>query len=195
MASFYPAARVANSMLERESWARQRLAVHAGRTFVLVSGPVVTSLRIDDTGLLQGHALADGAPDLRLVVQPWLVPGLLADPSRWDGAVTAEGDPSLAATLRELAQTGPFWIEQFFSRWVGPIVGQRLADAGRQVLGMPHQAADRLADAIAGYLRDQTGTLATAEEARVFAEQTAIVANRVDALEARLAALEASLPH
>ena len=193
MAGFDPAASVANRMLERESWARQRLAAHAGRTFVVVSGPVVTALRIDDTGLLQGYALADGAPDLRVVVQPWLVPGLLADPTRWDEAVTTEGDPALAASLRELAQTAPFWIEQFFSRWLGPIMGQRVADAGRQALGFPHQAADRLAESVASYLRDETGTLATGEEARVFAEQTAIVATRVDALEARLAALEAGL--
>ena len=40
--------------------ARDRL-VGTGRSFVVVSGPMVTALRIDDTGLLQGHALADAA--------------------------------------------------------------------------------------------------------------------------------------
>jgi ubiquinone biosynthesis protein UbiJ len=188
-----PAAAVANSMLERESWARQRLAVHAGRSFVVVTGPVVAAMRIDDTGLLEGYALADGPPDLRLAVQPWSVPGLLADPSRWEEAVTSEGDPALAATLRELAQTTPFWVEQFFSRWLGPVVGQRVAGAGRQVLGFPDYAAERLSESVASYLRDETGTLATGEEARVFAEQTSIISGRVDALEARLHALEASL--
>ncbi len=189
-----PAATFANSMLERESWARQRLAVHAGRTFVVVSGPVVTSLRIDDTGLLAAHALADGAPDLRLVIQPWSIPGLLADPARWDAVVTAEGDPALAATLRELAQTAPFWVEQFLSRWLGPMIGQRLAGVGRQALALPDYAAERLAESAASYMREQTGLLATGEEARVFFEQATALAQRVDELDRRLQALAARLP-
>lgn len=190
-----PAASFANGLLERESWARQRLAAHRGRSFVMVSGPVVAAFQVDDTGLLQGYALADGEPDLRLAVALWSVPGLLADPSRWDDVVTAEGDAALAATMRELAQTAPFWMEQFFSRWLGPIVGQRVAGAGRQLLGFPEHALDRLGESVASYLKDETGTLATGEEARIFAAQAGIVAERVDALEARLAALERSALH
>ncbi len=189
-----PAARFANRMLERESWARQRLAAHAGRSFVMVSGPVVAALCVDDTGLLQGYALARGPPDLRLAVQPWSVPGLLADPSRWDEVVSAEGDPALAATMRELAQTTPFWIEQFFGRWLGPVVGQRVAGAGRTILAFPDHAMERLAESVASYVRDGTGTLAAGEEARIFAEQVALIASRTDALEARLATLEAARP-
>lgn len=184
-----PTARLANQMLERETWARQRLTVHAGRTFVLVAPPVVAPFRISDTGLLEPYALADGPADLRLSLQPWSAPGLLADPSRWSDVVRSEGDPALAATLRELAQTAPFWIEQFLSRWLGPIAGQRVADAGRQALAFPEQAFERLADSVLGYLREQTSLVASGEEARVFAEQTALLAQRVNDLEARLQAL------
>lgn len=189
-----PAAAVANQMLERETWARQRLAAHAGRTFVLVATPIVAPFRISDTGLLEPYALADGPADLRLGLQPWAVPGLLADPSRWDNIVTSDGDPALASTLRELAQTAPFWIEQFLSRWLGPIGGQRLADAGRQILSMPSYAADRLADSVASYLREQTSLVASGEEARVFAQQTATLVQRVNDLESRIEALSARLP-
>jgi ubiquinone biosynthesis protein UbiJ len=189
-----PTAAVANQMLERESWARQRLAVHAGRTFVLVATPVVAPFRISDTGLLEPYALADGPADLRLAMAPWAVPGLLADPSRWDTAVTSEGDPALAATLRELAQTAPFWIEQFLARWLGPIAGQRLADAGRQMLGMPNHAADRLGESVASYLRDQTSLVAGGAEARAFAQQTATLAQRVNDVELRIDALSSRLP-
>lgn len=186
------AAGLANRMLRREHWARQRLAVHAGRSFAVVSGPVVTAMRIDDTGLLASCAPADGAPDLRLVVPPWAIPGLLSDPAHWDGAVTADGDAALAATLRELAQTTPFWAEQLFSQWLGPIAGQRAAEAGRHVLALPGHAAERVADSVASYLRDETGLFASAAEGRVFAGQIAALADRVDALAARIAALAAN---
>ncbi len=180
------AAGFANRALERESWARQRLAVHAGRTFTVVAGPVVSALRIDATGLLEPYALADGPPDLRLAVMPWAIPGLLADPGRWDSSVTARGDAALAATLRELAQTTPFWIEQFASRWLGPIAGQRVAGAGRQLLAFPEQAAQRVVDSVASYVRDETGWLASGEEGRVFAQQSAVLAERAAALEQRI---------
>jgi ubiquinone biosynthesis protein UbiJ len=182
----HAAAAVANHALSRESWARQRLAVHAGRTFTVVSGPFVTALRIDPTGLLEPHALADGAPDLRLAVMPWSLPGLMADPGRWDHAITATGDPALAATLRELAQTTPFWIEQFTSRWLGPVLGQRVAGAGRGVLAFPEQASERVVESVASYMRDETGWLASGEEGRVFEQQNAALAERVAALEQRL---------
>jgi ubiquinone biosynthesis protein UbiJ len=152
---------------------------------------VVVALRVDDTGLLQSHALADGAPDLRLAIPPWVVPGLLADPGRWSEAVTSQGDEALAGTLRELAETTPFWIEQLFSRWLGPVIGLRVAAAGRQMLAFPDQAAARIAENVGSYLRDQMGVLATGEEGRVFAEQTRALANRVDALATRLEAIAA----
>ncbi|MEO5701348.1 MAG: hypothetical protein ABIS17_12975 [Casimicrobiaceae bacterium] len=188
-----PAARIANGILERETWARERLAVHAGRTFVVVCGPVVAVLRVDDTGLLTDGALADGAPDLRLSLPPWSVPGLLADPTRWDARVTAQGDTALATTLRELAHTVPMWIEQFASRWLGPIVGQRVAGAGRGLLGFPGHAMQRLGESVVSYLKDETGTLASGEEARVFAAQTALITQRTETVAARLAALESRI--
>lgn len=183
------AAMLANRMLERESWARQRLCVHGGRSFAMISGPVVAAMRIDQSGLLASYALAEGAPDLRLSISPWAVPGFLSDPSRWDSAVTAEGDAALASTLRELAQTTPFWVEQLFSRLLGPIVGLRLAGAGRHALAFPDHAAERIAGSVASYLRDQTGMFASGEDARLFAEQVAVIDQRAQVLAARLDAL------
>ncbi len=45
-----PAAALANRVVEREAWAQERLAGHAGRVFVVAVGPVRTALRIDDRG-------------------------------------------------------------------------------------------------------------------------------------------------
>ena len=180
------AATLANRMLERESWARERLAVHGGRSFAVVSGPLVAAMRIDPSGLLAAYGLSEGAPDLRLSISPWAVPGFLSDPSRWDSAVAADGDPALTATLRELAQTTPFWVEQLFSQWLGPIAGQRLAGAGRSALAFPDHAAQRIAENIASYWRDQAGLFASTEEARLFAEQAAALDRRVEVLATRL---------
>ena len=188
-----PAA-LANRLLEREAWARQRLAAFAGRIFVVVVGPVATAMRVDAGGLVTGTAAGEGTPDLTLTLSPLDLPAFLANPTRWADLVTAEGDPALADTLRDLAQTLPWFVEQAFARALGPVIGQRLADAGRQLLSFPEYAAQRVGDSVASFARDEAGLLAHGEEARVFAGQVADMAARADALAARIDALAARLP-
>ena len=80
-------------------------------------------------------------PDLTLTLSPLGVPSLLANPARWGEFVTADGDAALAATLQELAQTLPWFVERAFASALGPILGQRVADAGRRLLAFPEYAA------------------------------------------------------
>lgn len=188
-----PVASLANRVLEREVWARERLTAHAGRLFVVAVGPVATAFRVDSTGLIESTALSGATADLTLRFSPLIIASFLADPSRWDSLVTAEGDPALAATLRELSLTLPWFVEQALAGALGPIVGQRLADAGRQLLGAPEYAAQRIAESVGSYARDEAGLLARGDEGRSFGQETAALATRVDALEARLATLEARL--
>lgn len=180
-----PAA-LANRVLEREAWARQRLAGFAGRIFVVVVGPVATAMRIDSSGLVTTTPVGEGAPDLTLTISPLDLPAFLSNPTRWGELVTAAGDPALADTLKDLAQTLPWFVEQAFAKALGPIIGQRVADAGRHLLALPEYAAQRVGESLVSYARDEANLLAHGDEARVYAEQVADVAARADALEARI---------
>ena len=188
-----PAADLANRLLERESWARARLAAHAGRSFVVTIGPIASAFAIDSSGMFEGASLSGARPDLTLHVAPWNLPPLAADPARWDTFVTTEGDTALAATLRELAVTTPLWIEQLFARVLGPVAGQRAADVGRSLLAFPEIAAQRLTDNLMSYLRDESGMLARGDEARLLSQEAARLAMRTDLLATRLQALEQRL--
>jgi len=188
-----PSAALANRILERQPWAQERLAAHAGRSFVVGVGPVSTALRIEVSGRLAATALAGLVPDLELTLSPIGVPSFLANPARWTEFVTESGDPALAATLKDLAQTLPWFAEQTFAAALGPIVGQRLADAGRRLLAFPEYAAARLAESLAGYARDEARLVAGAGHLHDFTEGTAALAARTDALAARLDALAARL--
>ena len=185
---------IANRMLEREAWARQRLAAHAGRVFVIAVGPAASTFSIDETGQLASSLSPERAPDLTLRVSPLELPAFLADPARWDRHVVADGDAALAATLRDLAPTLPWLIEQGFAKVLGPVIGQRVADAGRRMLAFPEYAALRVGDSITSYAREQSGLLATGEEAKAFAAQVSELASRIDALAARVDALARRLP-
>jgi ubiquinone biosynthesis protein UbiJ len=180
---------LANRVLEREAWARTQLAAHAGRVFVVTAGPLATAMRIDATGMVETVPLASNAADLRLTLSPLAAPSFLADPTRWDEFVTAEGDAALAATLKDLARTLPWFVEHAFAQALGPIVGQRLADAGRRLLAFPEYAATRIGGSVASYARDEARLVASGDDVRGFALDAAALGARVDALAERLDAL------
>jgi ubiquinone biosynthesis protein UbiJ len=182
-------AEIINRTLDREAWARERLAAHAGRTVRLATGPAYVGYTIDETGRLRD---ASAAPDLTLTISPLRVPALLAQPGRWPELVAADGDAALAATLAELALTLPMFVEQALARALGPIVGQQLASAGKQLLGMPEYAAQRFAGSVARYVGDETEIGVRAEEARAFAANVSMLADAVDALSVRIEALAAA---
>jgi ubiquinone biosynthesis protein UbiJ len=183
---------IANRTLGRESWAREKLAAHAGRVFAVGVGPLTAMFRIDAQGALEGVPSDAGMPDLRLALSPLDLPAFLADPRRWNEYVREDGDVALGGTLKELAQTLPWFVEQAFERAFGAIFGQRLADAGRHALAFPAQASSRLAQSVGRYARDEAHLIVRDDEMRVFAEETAAIAARVDALETRVAALTPS---
>jgi ubiquinone biosynthesis protein UbiJ len=187
-----PAA-LANRVLGREGWARACLAAHAGRVFAVAVGPLVTSMSIDVAGAITAAPLREGPPDLTLTISPLAAPSLLAEPTRWDELVSVDGDPALAATLKGLAETLPWFVERALAGALGPIVGLRLADAGRRLLALPAYAGARVSASIASYVRDETRFATKAVEARSVGDEILATATRVDALSGRVDALAARL--
>ena len=188
-----PAA-LANRVLARESWARSSLAAHAGHTFTVAVGPVATTMRIDASGTIEAAPPSSGPPHLKLTLSPLTVPSFLADPKRWDALIGVDGDAALAATLKGLAETLPWFVERMFAEVLGPIVGQHVADTGRRLLAFPAYAGERVGASVASYLRDEAAFALTAAEARSFSAEIAATVRRVDALAARIDALAARDP-
>jgi ubiquinone biosynthesis protein UbiJ len=187
-----PAA-LANRVLAREQWARDCLAAHAGRSFKVVVGPVAAAMHIDAAGSIESRQPADPAPDLTLRISPFVLPAFLADPKRWDELVAADGDAALATTLKGLAETLPWFVERAFAEALGPIAGQFVADAGRQMLAFPGHAGARVGDSVKSYMRDEVALAATSAQARSFGDEIAETTARVDALAERVDALAARL--
>jgi ubiquinone biosynthesis protein UbiJ len=178
-----PAALIANRWLDRESWARERLSAHAGRTLRIAIGPATASLAIDEKGRFIEAA---AAPDLTLTISPLRLPTFLAHPERWSELVQADGDAPLAATLADLAHTLPWYVEGECAGMLGPIVGTRLADAGRHLLALPEYVAERFGESLASYARDETGAAVRGDDVRDFAAEVEHIATRTDTLAARI---------
>lgn len=182
--------RLANGILEQEGWAREKLAPFAGRVFTLAVGPVTTRFRIAGDGMLEKAEVA-APPDLALILSPLSVPAFLANPARWNEFVREEGDAELGGALKDLARTLPWFVEAALAKALGPVVGQRAADAGRRLLAFPEYATQRVGEGVASYARDEAGLLARSAQMRQFGEGVGDVAARVDGLEQRFDALSA----
>ena len=119
-----------NRALESESWAREKLAAHAGRTVRLVVGPMSRTSAIDADGRLgPGHA----APDLTLTISPLRLPALVARPERWSALVAALGPiagQQIADAGRRLLAL-PEYVAQRF----GDSLGRYVADEAQLVVG------------------------------------------------------------
>lgn len=185
---------LANRLLADEAWAREKLRVHAGRAASFACGPVRVAYAIGSDGTIEPASADASPPDVEFTISPFDVPRLLADPSRFDTLVMGTGDAALAATIKELAQTLPWFVERAFAKAFGPIVGQRIADTGRRLLQFPEHAGARFGESVASYARDEANLLARGDEGRAFAEQNAALAQRVDAAAERLARIEAAIP-
>jgi ubiquinone biosynthesis accessory factor UbiJ len=179
-----------NRMLADEPWARARLAAHAGRAFMVRVGPMTSGFRVDDRGSLESAPLAGATPDLVLSLSPVNVPAFLADPRRWNEFVTEEGDVELGGTLKDLAQTLPWFVEKLCSRALGPIFGQRVADTGRRMLRMPEYAATRIAENVGSYARDEVQVLMHPADMRTLTDDAVLLDARIAALDARIEQLE-----
>jgi ubiquinone biosynthesis accessory factor UbiJ len=177
--SLDPALALANRALEHEAWARDRLAVHAGKKMRVRVGPASATLEIAGDGKL---VRSDAAPDLTMTISPLRVPALLARPERFGELVEAEGDPELGATLADLAITLPWWVEQTFARVLGPIAGTRVADAGRALLQLPGHAAASFGASVRDYVRDETHLAMTRAQLDAFEADVSALAEHVEAL-------------
>ncbi len=184
-----PAARLANRILGREAWAREKLAAHAGQTVLVTIGWLRAHYRISDLGMVESFAVASAEPHLTLSISPLALSSLLANPQRWSEFVVEMGDQALGGTLKDLAQTLPWFVEQGFARALGPLVGVRVADTGRRLLGFPEYAVQRITENIVSFARDEAQLVARGDEMRLFTQHVTEVEERVAALEMRFDAL------
>jgi ubiquinone biosynthesis protein UbiJ len=157
---------LANTLLERETWARERLARLAGQGFE-VRLPLVRpfSLLVGADGRLEPGEGAAAA-----IVTP--------------GGVT--GDSELAGELRHLRRYLRPDVEEELSRFVGDVAAHRLVGTARSFVQWQLDALARLGEAAADYAVNERRALVRRAE-------LAELAARIEELNRAIARLEERL--
>ena len=154
-------ARLLNSLLRREDWARERLARHGGKSVRFVAAPWQLGLSMTAEGFLE---VSDDAivPDVTLTLPSDKLPQLPAILRRGDtDEITAllhiQGDAGLAQVVAELAKGLRWDIEDELAQRVGDVAAVRLMGMARGVARGAERSATRLSENVVEYLADESG--------------------------------------
>jgi len=196
------AARALNALLRRESWARERLSRHSGKTVRFVLGTTVLGFAIDSEGYTDA---ADAAivPDVTLSVdRARFNPVLLFEQARTGAGRGAQpfadmmhisGDAGLAQVVADLAAHLRWDAEDDLARLIGDIPALRLATLARTLPGRVRDTMQRLGANAAEYLAHERRVLTPAPALDMWRAGVAGVQSAADSLDARVQRLQARL--
>jgi ubiquinone biosynthesis protein UbiJ len=179
-----------NHLLDQQTWAREKLRVHAGRVVKFRSPPLpALQLRIDEAGRVS--AVSQSESDLTVTVKPGVMPFMLRRGPDMSHAFDFAGQPELADTLRDLLQHLQWDPEEDLSRVVGDVAAHRVVSTGRQLAEWQREAAERLAQNVAEYLGEERPVLVRRPLFESLASQNRELIDRLERLEARVTIVSA----
>ena len=161
---------VFNQLLDRERWARERIARFAGEAAELRL-PLLPSLRVR---IAPNGRLDPGGPEPTAVIT---LSGI-------------SGSGAFAEELRYLARHLRLDIEEELSRVVGDVAAQRIGDGVRAIARWQRDTAARAGEALADYVVDERKLVVRRAELAQLATDIARLASALTALEQRIARLD-----
>jgi ubiquinone biosynthesis protein UbiJ len=177
-----------NRMLEREAWARTKLAPFAGRSARFDVPPFALLLRVT----ADGHLAAEGDASPAVTVRASLasLPLALSDPKALMRDVRLEGDADFAQALSFVLQNLRPEPEEELSRFVGDAAAQRLVALARGALAQARSGGERFAQSTADYFTAEQPMLATRVEAQSFGGEVSALRDDTERLAKRVELLE-----
>jgi len=166
-----------NFLLDREPWARERLAPFTGAV-VELRAPALLALRLSvgaDGRAAAAEPLAEAA-----AVLDWRPPEGFA----------ASGEPRLAQALLDLARHLRWEVEEDLSRLIGDAAAHRLIGIGKTLLAWQAEGARRLAEGVLDYAANEKQLLLQRAEFDALAADIARLLSDLERLERRVDAHE-----
>jgi ubiquinone biosynthesis protein UbiJ len=180
----WPFSLALNHLLERERWAREKLAPFAGEV-VEVRGPPLPALRF--TIMSDGRVKAGGTePSLVVTLTPEVLAALARGRDHALRTIEVSGNAQLANEVMFLARYLRWDAEEDLSRLLGDVAAHRLAQLGRDFLAWQSDAAKRLAETAADYAADESRILLRKAELASFAGEVITLRDAIGRLEQRI---------
>ncbi|WP_257572282.1 SCP2 domain-containing protein [Janthinobacterium sp. UMAB-60] len=178
-----------NHLLAQEPWARQQLAVHAGKLACIDTGAVALRLRVDSAGMLE-TAPADMPANVTIRVKLSDVPLILQNRERAFSYVKIEGDAEFANAISQLSKGLRWEAEHDLEKVVGPMLATRLVSGAKDAVAFVRTGQQKLAENVAEYFLDEQPMLIRPATLQEYSAGVTRVRDDVERLAKRLARLE-----
>ncbi len=156
-----------NHLLRANTWARDALKPHAGKTVTFRCLPLVTRLTVLDSG-----EVAPATTDALATVTLTLTPGLMLRVAARDEAVwrdvIIDGDTAFAGAIHHLWQHLRWDAEEDLSKVVGDVAAHRIAESGRTLQRWAQASGDNLAHSFAEYWTEEQPLIAAKQDVARF---------------------------
>ena len=182
-----------NHLLAQEPWARQQLALHAGKLACIDTGAVAPRMRVDSTGMLEAAPRtepADVPANVTIRVKLSDVPLILQNRERAFSYVKIEGDAEFANAISQLSKGLRWDAEHDLEKVVGPILATRLVAGARDAAAFVRTSQQKLAENVAEYFLDEQPMLIRPTTLHEYSAGVTRMRDDVERLAKRLARLE-----
>lgn len=181
-----------NHLLAAAPWAREKLIPFAGKRARLMLGPFPLEFRIAPDGTFE--SLGTGEPAVEIVLPAGAPLALLQGRETMMRGAHVTGAADFAEALGFVLRKLEWDAEEDLSRVVGDIAAHRLVKTTGDFAAAQAEAAQRLADNFAEYLRFEQPAGVGKPAMAAFSAAVTGLRQDVDLLERHLAALEQRRP-
>lgn len=187
-----PVVAAINHLLSQEAWARDALALHAGKVACIDAGSVTLRLRVTADGMVaQGDA--DDGPNVTIRLKLADLPLIAQNRERAFSYVKIEGDAEFANTMSQLAKGLRWEAEHDLERFIGPIGATRMVGGARGLVGALRTSQQKIAENVAEYFLEENPMLVRPVMADDFAGDVNKLRDDVERLAKRIARLDSKL--
>jgi ubiquinone biosynthesis protein UbiJ len=187
-----PAVAAINHLLAQEAWARDALALHAGKEACIDTGHLALRMRVSRDGMLEASNSEDPA-NVTIHVKLADLPLIAQNRDRAFSYVRIEGDAEFANTISTLSKGLRWDAEHDLERLFGPIGATRLVGGAKNVVAGAAATGRRLAENVAEYLLEENPVLIRPTVVDEFADDVSRLRDDVERLDKRIARLAQKL--
>jgi ubiquinone biosynthesis protein UbiJ len=181
-----------NHLLAQEAWARDALALHAGKEACIDAGSLALRLRATVDGMVAVSSSEEPANvTIRLKLAD--LPLMAQNRERAFSYVKIEGDAEFANTLSQLGKGLRWEAEHDLERYIGPIAANRLVDGARGLFEAAKAGHQKVAENLAEYFLEENPVLIRPVMADDFAGDVNRLRDDVERAAKRIARLESLL--
>lgn len=174
-----------NHLLRGESWARERLKPHAGKTMHFLVPPFSLLFTVTSRGEVE-KAASDAASDAKFVVIPSLLLRLIGRDESAYKQVEITGDSEFAGEIAYIAKNLRWDAAEDLSHIFGDIVAQRIVSTAESFTTWGKQTFDSLSGSFSEYWTEERPLIAKSEHVKQFIAEVDALRDDVERLEKRL---------